>query len=130
MPSLDIDIDINTLQAGFGARRVRARFNSDIANAWAGGGTGSLVPPPAYPEYHKNWDADLRAYMYLNDFLAKEPGWLARYVTVATDCSKPPQAMTQTNPAPRRTRGTAMPANARKERAHAHRSGRGGAPPT
>jgi membrane-associated phospholipid phosphatase len=83
MPRLDFDFDfdfntgISPVVAG---RRLRPRFNSDVASRLAilAPVTG-LVPPdagavPRYPLFHQFWDADLLAYMHLDHFLAKLTG--------------------------------------------------------
>ena len=78
MPPLDMNMNMNM---AFGSvptagRMLRPRFNSDVESRLA-----TLVPPsglvppeitggpPNYPPFHKYWDADLQAYLYLDDFL-------------------------------------------------------------
>ena len=81
MPLLDMNMNMN-MNMGFAAstpsgRSLRPRFNSDVASRLINlVPPSNLVPPaagavPRYPLYHTNWDADLRAYMYLDDFLGR-----------------------------------------------------------
>jgi membrane-associated phospholipid phosphatase len=82
MPTLDFDFDFdfNTGMSSpvVAGRRLRPRFNSDVASRRATLAPASdLVPPiaggvaPNYPPFHEYWDADLLAYMHLDHFLAK-----------------------------------------------------------
>jgi membrane-associated phospholipid phosphatase len=72
-------------------RRFRARYNTDIFARLVDTTPPSrkLVPPvlvggpPNYPLFHENWDADLRASMHLDDFLAKLIGASASAVAAA-----------------------------------------------
>jgi PAP2 superfamily len=41
-------------------------------------------PGQKYPLFHPNWDAELRACMYLDDFLSQTANWRTRYTTIAT----------------------------------------------
>ena len=83
MPALDMNMNMN-MNMAFGmsagaAGRFRPRFNSDVASRLANLAPLQLVPPaagaqPHYPLFHEYWDADLRSYMYLDDFLAMLKG--------------------------------------------------------
>jgi membrane-associated phospholipid phosphatase len=81
MPLLDMNMNMN-MNMGFAAstpsgRSLHPRFNSDVESRLINlVPPSNLVPPaagvaPNYPFYHTNWDADLRAYMYLDDFLGR-----------------------------------------------------------
>ncbi len=43
--------------------------------------------------YNQYWDADLQSYMYLQEFLRSEPGWLERLATTAREKGMPSQLM-------------------------------------
>lgn len=84
--------------------RCRPRYNSDLESRLVDtAAPDQVVPapaahPPNYPPFHEFWDADLRAYMYLDDFLAKvTPAWRASYAAAARDGGKniPPGEMTR-----------------------------------
>jgi membrane-associated phospholipid phosphatase len=78
MPLLDFNFNFNAgaLPTVGGGLRFRPRFNSDVESR-----SVTLLPPrnlvppelaggpPNYPDFHPNWDADLQAYAYLDDFL-------------------------------------------------------------
>jgi PAP2 superfamily protein len=102
MPVLDQNQNQNQNQAigmAAGAEgRFRPRYNTDLypmLAASTGGMVVPLPPPPAalgpnpqpgqkYPLFHPNWDAELRACMYLDDFLSQTANWRTRYTTIAT----------------------------------------------
>lgn len=83
-------------------RRFRPRYNTDLFPMLAASAGGNVVPAPApgpspqpgqnYVLFHQNWDAELRACMYLDDFwstMAKQStpalqDWRGRYRTAAT----------------------------------------------
>jgi membrane-associated phospholipid phosphatase len=86
------------------ALRFRPRYNSDVESRLVDTSQpDQLVPPPVaglpliaghaqnYPPFHEFWDADLHAYMYLDDFLAviprdatvNPPSWRTNYAAVA-----------------------------------------------
>lgn len=90
MPALDMNMNMNM---AFGtpagaAGRFRARYNTDIFTKLIDP-TVMLVPPPLqaapprYPLFHQYWDADLRSYMYLDDFVTAVPGWQAQFIGTA-----------------------------------------------
>jgi len=108
MPLLDYNYNYNYNysvggQGGAGLR-TRPRFNTDVF-ALLIDTTKMVVPAPnvpgsggalTYPLYPTNWDADLRACMYLDWFNTATPGWRAKYRTVATTAPfQTPQSMTQ-----------------------------------
>jgi membrane-associated phospholipid phosphatase len=79
MPLLDMNMNMNMSfpASGGGGRSLRPRYNSDIESRLVDvSQPGLLVPPPLpgspahYPPFHEFWDADLRAYMYLDQFIA------------------------------------------------------------
>jgi acid phosphatase (class A) len=106
MPSLDYNYNYNYSVGGQGGAglRTRPRFNTDIF-ALLIDTTKMAVPAPnlpgaggtlTYPAYPTNWDADLRACMYLDWFTTATPGWRANYCKVATTAPfQTPQSMTQ-----------------------------------
>jgi membrane-associated phospholipid phosphatase len=94
------------------ALRFRPRYNSDLESRLVDTTPpgDQLVPPgagpqPHYPLFHEFWDADLRAYMFLDDFLtqvipaaaAAMTTWRAAYAIVARNggANIPPHEMTQ-----------------------------------
>lgn len=84
-------------------RRFRPRYNTDLFPMLAASAGGPVVPLPPYPPFHQNWDAELRACMYLDDFLftmntSPNPSlkdWRTRYNTEAKNGRTPPQQMNQ-----------------------------------
>jgi hypothetical protein len=101
MPSLDIDIDINNIGAATPSRipASRPRYNTDVMTRLIDP-TAMVVPPgnaaiPRYPLFHENWDADLRSYMYLDEFVRARPTWLVDFQVVARNHGTPAQEMTQ-----------------------------------
>jgi acid phosphatase (class A) len=108
MPLLDYNYNYNYNYSvggqGGGSLRTRPRFNTDVF-ALLIDTTKMVVPAPnvpgsggalTYPLYPTNWDADLRACMYLDWFNTATPGWRAKYRTVATTAPfQTPQSMTQ-----------------------------------
>jgi membrane-associated phospholipid phosphatase len=110
MPVLDQNQNQTIGVAASAEGRFRPRFNTDLfpmLAASAGGMVVPLPPPPAalgpnpqpgqkYPLFHPNWDAELRACMYLDEFLSKTANWRTRYTTTATSGAlMPPQNMDQ-----------------------------------
>jgi acid phosphatase (class A) len=105
MPKLDYNYNYNYnyTAAGGGGLRFRPRDNTDIfARLVDTTTTGVFVVPArvgsSYPAFHTNWDADLRSYMFLDQFLkaphvTAAPGWRSRYSTVASNAGAPPQSM-------------------------------------
>jgi hypothetical protein len=101
MPSLDIDIDIDIDidQWSLGGNR-RMHSNSDLANALIDHGR-PVVPSEKvdnekgtnYAEYYEYWDPELQAYVYLNEFLVKYPGWLDEFAVEALKGRVLPQKM-------------------------------------
>jgi membrane-associated phospholipid phosphatase len=92
------------------ALRFRPRYNSDLESRLVDTTQpDQLVPPPLaggppnYPRFHEFWDADLRAYSYLDDFLtsvvnaatAAGNTWRAAYAVVARNggANIPPDEM-------------------------------------
>jgi len=111
MPSLDIDI--NALPASFGmpagTGRFRPRYNSAVF-AKRVKAAESLVPAVAkkeasrpgdphyanYPKFSQHWDADLRSYKYLNDFISPlSANWLDEFAKVARANGTPAQEMSE-----------------------------------
>jgi hypothetical protein len=84
-------------------RRFRPRYNTDLFPMLAASAGGPVVPLPPYPTFHQNWDAELRACMYLDDFLTlmntttnpSLQNWRTRYNTEAKNGRTPPQQMNQ-----------------------------------
>jgi hypothetical protein len=118
MSLLDMNMNMNmNMNMGFAesvsaGRLVRPRFNTDVAPRSVDA-SGDLVPPEAtptatnkYPPYPENWDAELRASMYLDTFLdyvvkkytatPYNSAWRQEYAAVATSNNrKPPDTMTR-----------------------------------
>src|SRR5690348_12288739 len=105
MPSLDIDI--NATHAAFGMPvglgRFRPRYNTAVF-AKRAKTADPLVPPVMvkkeptdtnYPKFGRNWDAELRSYKYLNDFLTKAPNCVNQCADVARANGTPAQEMTE-----------------------------------
>jgi membrane-associated phospholipid phosphatase len=112
MPQLDYNYNYNYNysaggQGGGGGLRTRPRFNTDIfallidttqmvVPAPNAPGAGAAVAPTYPPYFPTNWDADLRACMYLDWFTTATPGWRARYGALLTTAPfRTPQSMTQ-----------------------------------
>jgi hypothetical protein len=104
MPSLDIDIDIDIDidQWSLGGNR-RMHSNSDLANALIDHAK-DVVPSEKvdddqkrtdYAEYYKYWDPELQAYVYLNEFLVKNSGWLDKFADEALKGRVLPQKMSK-----------------------------------
>ncbi len=93
MPVLDQNQNQNQNQSIGSAveRRFRTRYNTDIFARLVDTTPPftKLVPPTvppvggAYPPFHENWDAELRASMYLDNFLTKLSGAAAAAVATA-----------------------------------------------
>ena len=91
--------------------RFRPRYNTDLYPMLAASAGGNVVPAPStagYPSFHPNWDAELRASMYVDDFLSylyktytdttttPPQDWRTHYQNEATSSGrKPPQNMSQ-----------------------------------
>ncbi len=109
MPLLDYNYNYNYNYAaggGGGGLRFRPRDNTDIFARLVDTAPvppNFVVPPrvgPRYPAFHTNWDADLRSYMFLDEFLnaaqvTATPGWRNRYGTVASKAGIPARIMTR-----------------------------------
>ncbi|SRR5229473_1351716 len=93
MPVLDQNQNQNQNQSIGSAveRRFRTRYNTDIFARLVDTTPPftKLVPPTVppvggvYPPFHENWDAELRASMYLDNFLTKLSGAAAAAVATA-----------------------------------------------
>jgi acid phosphatase (class A) len=103
MPLLDMNMNMNMNLAtsAEGGRTLRPRYNSDLESRLVDTNLpATLVPPvsggaPNYPAFHKYWDADLKSYMYLADYLSNSPNWRADCTTAAQNYGTPAKDMTQ-----------------------------------
>jgi PAP2 superfamily len=91
MSMLDFNFNFNAgAPSSSGGLRFRPRYNSDVESRLVDTSQpDQLVPapaqqPPNYPPFHEFWDADLHAYMYLDDFLRAFTGnWRPAYAAAA-----------------------------------------------
>jgi membrane-associated phospholipid phosphatase len=111
MSVLDFNFNFNAgapAAAGSGLR-FRPRFNSDVESRLVNVANPDLLVPlktgGVYPRFHEYWDADLRAYTHLDDFLktlidtatATATTWRTTYAAVARNgvANIPPHEMTR-----------------------------------
>ena len=79
-------------------RAMRPRYNTQIMTKFLAahrGGGMELVPKSNIESLKTNeyWDADLQSYMYLQDFLRINGGWMDEFTTLATNDGVPSQYM-------------------------------------
>jgi membrane-associated phospholipid phosphatase len=106
MPPLDMNMNMNmAIAMSTGSDRpLRPRYNTDLEGRLVDvTDPAKLVSDKSgskYPEFHKYWDADLHAYMYLDAFLrwltlSKTPPWQVDYKQAATTAGTPPIDMSR-----------------------------------
>jgi acid phosphatase (class A) len=99
--NMNMNMNMGLTTPAAGGRAIRPRYNSDLESRLVDTTQpGTLVPPVSgtsqnYPSFHEYWDADLRSYMFLADYLSNSPNWRADCSNAAMSYGTPAKDMTQ-----------------------------------
>jgi hypothetical protein len=98
----DMNMNMNMNMGAAGgvslALSSRLRYNTTVFGKFAKSSvaaSGLLVPERPYPNFHANWDADLRSYNYLQDFIEAHGNWRNILRERAVESGVPAQSMSR-----------------------------------
>jgi hypothetical protein len=95
---MNMNMNMGTASGVSLAVSSRLRYNTTVFGKFAKSSvttSGLLVPERPYPNFHANWDADLRSYSYLQDFIEAHGDWRKILQEKAVESGVPAQSMSR-----------------------------------